>query len=508
MNSYGMKIWSRLSKQQKSTWCIYAVFAVIALIITLFSSECSPVYPINTWVDPNCFMTVGKAVAKGKVIYRDIYEQKGPYVYFFHALCYLISPDSFTGVWLFEVINCFFVMLTFSKILKLYAIDGTWRTVWLSSLATLGIYFSYGFRKGDSVEEFCLPMLLYVVYLSLKRIKASENFKKTDFLLIGFIAGIVFWMKFSIVGFFVGWYIFYLYRVFHEKGLKSIPVSVLFILLGVALATLPPLAYFGVNHSIKIWLTSYIYDNLFFYTSGNNAILKLLFCILYLLEAIVSNLQFTTFVVFGLFCFSRKCEGRNKYERMLLLSTFIATAFFIYIGGRHYRYYALPLGVFTIFGYIALAKLNLSVYRKKAFMGGVVMLAVVACVAGFFVQGHAPNIFVKQEDTAQYKFARIIHNAKEDATLLQYGSLDSGFYLATGVLPEFKYFCRLNNPLPEMEKALDEYLSNRQADFVIVRYVESSAHKELDDPNYVEITRMSHKDFGQTDTYILYALKE
>ena len=59
-----------------------------------------------------------------------------------------------------------------------------------------------------------------------------------------------------------------------------------------------------------------------------------------------------------------------------------------------------------------------------------------------------------------------------------------------------------------MEKALDEDLNNRQADFVIVRYVESSAHKELDDPNYVEITRMSHKDFGQTDTYILYALKE
>ena len=72
MNSYGMKIWSRLSKQQKNTRCIYAAFAVIALIITLFSSECSPVYPINTWVDPNCFMTVGKAVAKGKVIYRDI----------------------------------------------------------------------------------------------------------------------------------------------------------------------------------------------------------------------------------------------------------------------------------------------------------------------------------------------------------------------------------------------------------------------------------------------------
>ena len=60
--------------------CLLAAFVAITLM-----SECSFLYPINDWNDAQCFFTVGRTISSGKVLYRDIYEQKGPLLYFLHA---------------------------------------------------------------------------------------------------------------------------------------------------------------------------------------------------------------------------------------------------------------------------------------------------------------------------------------------------------------------------------------------------------------------------------------
>mgnify|MGYP001729732097 FL=1 len=39
----------------------------------------------------------------GSVLYRDIYEQKGPLLYFVHGLAGLVSETNFIGVYLVEV---------------------------------------------------------------------------------------------------------------------------------------------------------------------------------------------------------------------------------------------------------------------------------------------------------------------------------------------------------------------------------------------------------------------
>lgn len=63
-------------------------------------SECSFLYPIDSWVDANCFLTVGKSLVKGLVPYRDLIEQKGPMLYFLYGAAALIEPTSFLGVYI------------------------------------------------------------------------------------------------------------------------------------------------------------------------------------------------------------------------------------------------------------------------------------------------------------------------------------------------------------------------------------------------------------------------
>ena len=77
--------------------------AAMAALMLLFTSQCSPLYPINVWGDANCLLTVGRVMKRGGVLYRDIYEQKGPLLYLIHAAAACLSDTSFSGVYLMEI---------------------------------------------------------------------------------------------------------------------------------------------------------------------------------------------------------------------------------------------------------------------------------------------------------------------------------------------------------------------------------------------------------------------
>lgn len=55
-------------------------------------------YPLNDWGDTNCFFTLGRGIKHGIIPYLDLYEQKGPLLYFQFYLAALMSETSFIGV--------------------------------------------------------------------------------------------------------------------------------------------------------------------------------------------------------------------------------------------------------------------------------------------------------------------------------------------------------------------------------------------------------------------------
>ena len=78
---------------------------ITSAALLLLCSQCSPLYPINVWGDANCLLTVGRVMREGGVVYRDIYEQKGPTLYLIHAIAACISDTSFHGVYVMEVLS-------------------------------------------------------------------------------------------------------------------------------------------------------------------------------------------------------------------------------------------------------------------------------------------------------------------------------------------------------------------------------------------------------------------
>ena len=58
------------------------IFIIIScILILLFTTKYSILYPFNDWQDANSFETVARSVLSGKILYKDIVEQKGPILY-------------------------------------------------------------------------------------------------------------------------------------------------------------------------------------------------------------------------------------------------------------------------------------------------------------------------------------------------------------------------------------------------------------------------------------------
>ena len=75
---------------------------------------------------------------------------------------------------------------------------------------------------------------------------------------------------------------------------------------------------------------------------------------------------------------------------------------------------------------------------------------------------------VPKEEMPPYRFAETIRQS-EDRTLLNYGFLDGGYYLAADSQPVTRFFCTLNNDLPEMKEEQQIAITEGRTAFVITR---------------------------------------
>ena len=81
-------------------WCLAAAALLLAVC-----SKSSPLYPLNDWMDANIFYTAGKAMMNGQVLYRDVFDHKGPLLYLVYGVGWLLHRTGFWGVWGLSLIH-------------------------------------------------------------------------------------------------------------------------------------------------------------------------------------------------------------------------------------------------------------------------------------------------------------------------------------------------------------------------------------------------------------------
>ena len=232
-------------KQTVTTWllCLLAAFLLVGIC-----SKCSPLYPFNEWGDANEYFTVGKGMMNGRLPYRDLYDQKGPFLFLIQGIGWLLSPRTFHGVYVLQVLSMSLFLYYGYQTMKSYNQKAS--KAWIPVLGLMTVA-SAAYAFGNSAEEFALPMLSYGLYTALRYAAVSREertpipFKAV--VLNGFLAGCVFWTKFSMCGFYLGWALSLVWMYATRKEYKALCQSAGAILLGLAAATLPWLLYFGIQ---------------------------------------------------------------------------------------------------------------------------------------------------------------------------------------------------------------------------------------------------------------------
>ena len=432
---------------------------------------------MNDWVDVNCFVTVGKSLLSGQVLYRDIYEQKGPLLYFLYAFLSLISSKSFISVFVLEVMS-FSLYLYFSA--KCAALHIKNERILNGCIAVLAAMVASAkcFAHGGSVEQICLWMIPYSLYLIESALHQHRRLSCRESLVIGILCGISFYLKFTITSFFFGLSLFVaVWYIAFEKSARELIGIIAAFLAGVALISAPVIAYFAVHGAMEDFITGYFFNNIFRY-SLTSIVHTLINYLAHLLDAFKNDTALWTISTVGFVWLFLQKENR-KISLAFFLS-FLFLSLTTMSASRAYSYYALIFAGFSIYGLIAavrwlsdrLPAKNPTVCR---FSHRIARLITPLLIAGllamsYFLSGNTYLLHYEKDDLPQYQFASYIRRYK-NPTLLNYGFLDGGFYFAADVLPQCKYFAKLNLDLPEMNEEQTRQIEEGLVDFVVAKNV-------------------------------------
>ena len=477
----------------------------------------------NNWDDVNSYFSMGKAIFNGRIPYRDIFDQKGMYLYFLYGLAYLISNTTFIGVFILEILIGFADILGFYKILSLYLKDST--AAILAPLPFAFIVSSRSFWWGGSAEELCLPLYIWGLFIILMYLRLSffEKVMSYKYIFIGgILAGIVANIKFTGLGFFFAWMaIVWISFLVHKEFVNSIKACIVF-LTGMFVTFIPWIIYFAVNNALYDWYWGYVYINVFLYPNESQGGL---FGRIYLMAKILYWLIYDNFIYFMWiipgFLFTLFEKNKKFLERICVIVLFAFLFTGIFIGCRELSYYSLPLSVFSVFGFALVGKVvdfviqkNLpikstgeatanSVTRKGLMCIKYVMLNALALIMIYNASMNVSFLSETKDNYFMYRFRDEVLQS-DNPTLLNIGCLDAGLYTLTGIVPSCRWFQTQTLDIPEKENnpyyEQDRYIKEALTEYVLAR----DYYPKFIYDNYSLIDQADYSYSGYDFTFYLF----
>ncbi len=491
----------------------YIFCLVIAAAFLLVATEASPLYQISQWVDSNAFVTVGKSLAHGRVLYKEIFEQKGPFLYFIHTLAYWLSPARpFVGVYVAETVSFSVCLFFVAKITCLFLKRVyLFLTVPLFCAATL---FSFCFVLGDSAEEFCLPFITAGLYLILRYFQRGYPAPIGRYALVGcgVLAGVILWIKYTLLGFWVGWMLGLIISAIAAGRYRHIVPCVLWFLFGMLIASLPVLFYVGLTNSLWNLYYTYFYINITAYTiheSGRfwGSVFENIWRCFY------KNPLISVPWGLGLLLFWIKPKEKMcLWAKIALTASGLTALAATMVSEQVFDYYFLICAPFAALGVISVLEWAARTRMPKLIPGAA---APVICTGLWALTAvahpNAHDLHKNREDLVQFVFADIIRETP-GATLLNYDALDLGFYTAADIVPNVKFFMKQNIPyekFPDNQDAQNQYLQEAKTDYVVLLTNNDTAENNaILNENYERIARREYSPYIEDYDYMLYKRRD
>lgn len=447
---------------------IFIVLLLYSFLLIFFCSMMSPLYPYNDWSDINLYFNVGKAMFNGKVLYTEVFDHKGPFIFFIYGIGYLISNTSFFGMFLIEAACWTLMIFTAYFTARLY-LDKIY--AFIVALVFPVLLLSHT-SEGGSAEEFIVIFQVISLYLFIRYFKEeNSSVHKPIYMMIhGLMCIMVMLIKINLVIFWFFPLLAIFINLILKKEYKNLVHNIFAFLLGVTIVAFPFLIYFFANKALSEFWNIYINLNRSYAKIGSPMeVLEGFFIRFYL------RLRFETFefliILLGAVYFPIKYL-RNKLGAVSIILSFVALYMAIFITPGYVYYYSIPFYVFALPGCVVLCKfLNLSSNWRVYLICTLLVLIWGIKKHDFFSFTLNDLINRTYKETIVEKISDIIRREK-NPTVINLGlDANNGVFTRLNIVPSVKYFVTPNlrhDIYPEMRNEQTLYINNKEVEFVIL----------------------------------------
>lgn len=240
-----------------SPWCGLVWLGISTLVCLISAKSVSPLFVHEGW-DSAIFKIIGQGILDGKLPYRDLFDHKGPVIFYLNALGLGVAGGK---VGLFAL-NALFLTATLYLVYRTSRLfSSAKRSLGISLLSLL--YWVFLSQGGNLTEIYALPAVALSLYLVLRLYQNPQKTFAGYFIGLGFAWMLLLRMNDAVMlpgGLFAGFFLFGLI----QKRYRQTLVATLWFLAGTATLILPFVVYFAAHNALAdFWYGQFTFNYLY-----------------------------------------------------------------------------------------------------------------------------------------------------------------------------------------------------------------------------------------------------
>lgn len=234
----------------------YILIAIVIFILFLIIVNSSPLYKGLSEVDSSVFQVMGKGMLENKLIYKDLFDHKGPIIYIINALAILIHNKY--GLFVIELVLFYIGTIFIYKTSKIVMSKKTSLFICLLYiLASLKC-----FEGGNFTEEYAITFISIAMYYMTKILYQKDDSKRIYWIIIGATFTINLLIKPTYISIWIAFGIVQLISAIKDKKIKQLIKNIGHIIIGILVILVPIIIYLIVNNDFNDFIEAYINLNM------------------------------------------------------------------------------------------------------------------------------------------------------------------------------------------------------------------------------------------------------
>ena len=312
---------------------LYYIFLfVVVIFLSLVGLNSSPLNKGITQNDSAVFQIMGKGMIDGQVIYKDLFDHKGPIMYLINAIAYLISPQ--IGLFIVEILFIYIGAVFIFKTSKMFISKEMSLIMSLLYLMLIFVIIS----GGNFTEEYAMTFTSMALYCIMKIIYKNKYENKILWGVIGATFALNFFIKPTYIAVWMAFGIIQFIYSIKEKKIKELLKYVFYIIIGILVVTIPIMIYLVLNNDINDFINAFFVMNMKYSKAGVLKKLKFFWIL-------INRYKYLNYIVIGFICnvlilFSKKLDLKNKlFITIFFIISIILTAW----APNAYKHYLIQL---------------------------------------------------------------------------------------------------------------------------------------------------------------------